>query len=193
MTSIVINEDSNEIEVFINEGIPGNITATNTATLTNKTITYADNTLTGVQPTLVSGTNLKTINGESLLGSTDIVTLSNNLGDEALTNVKTLTFNSEPALTTTTGAVSIDWSLAQNYKQNEPTGSITYSFTNPPPGPCHLQLRIISDGTSTAQAFVWPASVKWLLFIWTAVANKGAIINFWYDGTNYWAMGSNAV
>lgn len=43
-----------------------------TATLTNKTISYAGNTLTGVQPTLVSGTSIKTVNGTSLLGSGDV-------------------------------------------------------------------------------------------------------------------------
>jgi hypothetical protein len=43
-----------------------------TQTLTNKTITFADNTLTGVQATLVSGTNIKTINGSSILGSGDL-------------------------------------------------------------------------------------------------------------------------
>jgi len=45
------------------------VTLAGTETLTNKTITYADNTLTGVQPTLVSGTNIKTINNNSVLGS----------------------------------------------------------------------------------------------------------------------------
>jgi len=37
--------------------------------LTNKTIDIASNTLTGVQPTLVSGTSIKTVNDTSLLGS----------------------------------------------------------------------------------------------------------------------------
>jgi hypothetical protein len=41
-------------------------------TLTNKTINIANNTLTGVQPTLVSGTNIKTINGSNVLGSGDL-------------------------------------------------------------------------------------------------------------------------
>jgi hypothetical protein len=40
--------------------------------MTNKTINIANNTLTGVQPTLVSGTSIKTINSQSLLGSGDI-------------------------------------------------------------------------------------------------------------------------
>ena len=42
---------------------------TATQTLTNKTIAIADNTLTGVQAALVSGTSIKTINDTSLLGS----------------------------------------------------------------------------------------------------------------------------
>lgn len=110
----------------------------------------------------------------------------------AITGIKTATFNSEVALTTTTGAVGVDWSTAQNYKQNEPTGAITYTFTAPP-GVCHLQLRIISDGTSAAQTITWPANVIWYGAVWAAVANKGAVINFWWDGTSYHAMGGNRV
>jgi hypothetical protein len=41
-------------------------------TLTGKTINIANNTLTGVQPTLVSGTTIKTVGGQSLLGSGDV-------------------------------------------------------------------------------------------------------------------------
>ncbi len=48
------------------------VTASNTETLTNKTIDASQNTLTGVQTTLVSGTNIKTVNGTSLLGSGDV-------------------------------------------------------------------------------------------------------------------------
>lgn len=48
------------------------ITAGSAQTLTNKTIAYSSNTLTGVQPTLVSGTNIKTVGGTSILGSGDV-------------------------------------------------------------------------------------------------------------------------
>ena len=44
-----------------------------TQTLTNKTIDISTNTLTGVQATLVSGTNIKTVNSNSLVGSGDVV------------------------------------------------------------------------------------------------------------------------
>jgi hypothetical protein len=62
------------------------VTLNGTETLTNKTINIANNTLTGVQPTLVSGTSIKTINSTTLLGSGDIAT-----GDVTLTGTQTLT------------------------------------------------------------------------------------------------------
>lgn len=102
------------------------------------------------------------------------------------------TFLAEGALSSTSGTINIDWSAAQTYKQTEPTGAITYTFTAPP-GPCHLQLRIISDGASTAQTFTWPSSVKWLGAVWGGEDNKGAIISLFYDGANYWVQGANEV
>lgn len=115
------------------------------------------------------------------------------LANTAVTGFKTATFNSQTTIATTNGAITVDWTTAQNQKQTEPDGSITYTFTAPP-GPCHLQLLIDSDGTSTAQTIVWPGTVIWLgLAAWTGVNNKKAVINFWYDGTNYYAVGSNQV
>ena len=93
---------------------------------------------------------------------------------------------------TTTGAITINWSSAQNQKQTEPTGSISYTFTAPI-GPCHLHLIIDSDGTSVAQTITWPESVIWLGSTWTGVTNKKAVIDFWYDGTYYFAQGVNQV
>ena len=114
-----------------------------------------------------------------------------NLANTAVTGFKTATFNSQPTTPATSGPIAIDWSAAQNYKQNEPTGNLSYTFTAPP-GICHLQLYIASDGTSTARTITWPASVIWYN-VWTHTANKKAIINFFYDGTNYHAMGSNQI
>jgi hypothetical protein len=91
---------------------------------------------------------------------------------------------------TITGATTLDWSKCQNIVQNEPTGTITYTFTNPS-GPCHCQLFIDSDGTSTAQTFTWPATVVWLGTQWSGVSNKKAVINFWFDGVNFYGQGSN--
>jgi hypothetical protein len=106
--------------------------------------------------------------------------------------IKNATYNSEPVIAGTSGAQTVDWTSGNNIKQTEPTGSITYTFTAPP-GPCHLQLKIDSDGVSTAQTITWPATVKWLSQTWAGVNNKVGIVNFWYDGTNYWATGMNQV
>ncbi len=96
----------------------------------------------------------------------------------------------ETATGAATGTINIDWSVAAAFSQAEPTGAITYTFS-PPVGASQLSLRIISDGTSTAQTFTWPATVKWLTAAWTAATNKNALIRFWYDGTTYWAKGEN--
>ena len=114
------------------------------------------------------------------------VTLSNT----NLANIKNAYFNAQGTISTTSGSITVDWTAAQNWKQTEPTGTITYTFTAPP-GPCHLQLLIDSDGSSTAQSFSWPGTVVWMGQTWVALANKKAVINFWYDGSTYYGVGTN--
>ena len=109
------------------------------------------------------------------------------LNNNNLKTIKTATFNSQANLATTTGAVTVDWTAAQNYKQTEPTGNITYTFTAPP-GVCHVQLLIESDGSSAARTFTWPASVIWYGITFAHTANKKTVVNFWWDGTNYHGM-----
>jgi len=112
------------------------------------------------------------------------------LGNGSVTGFKTATFQSQPAGSATAGPITLDWSAAQNQRQPEPSGAISYTFVNPP-GPCHLQLLIDSDGSSVARAFTWPSSLTWFGAVWEGAANKKSIINFWFDGTAYSAMGVN--
>lgn len=118
---------------------------------------------------------------------------SPSFNNTSLSGVKVAAFNGEVNNATTSGAVTIDWTAGACQKQAEPTGIITYTFTPPTTGVTRLQLRIVSDGTSTAYTHVWPASVKWLNSTWAAATNKTSIITFFYDGTNYYASGSNEV
>jgi hypothetical protein len=168
-------------------------------TLTNCTGLPMTTGVTGTLAVANGGTGVATITGivkgagtsafSAATANTDYLVPA--LANTAVTGFKTATFNSQATLSTTTGAVTIDWTAAQNYKQNEPTGTITYTFTAPP-GPCHLQLLIDSDGTSTAQTINWP-SLTWIGTTWAGANNKKAIINIWYDGTNYFAQGANQV
>ena len=79
----------------------GYATLTGTETLTNKTINIANNTLTGVQATLVSGTNIKTVGGVSLLGSGDVP-----IPAAGLTLIATLTPANGVTTVTATGLTS---------------------------------------------------------------------------------------
>lgn len=146
--------------------------------------TWALDTSTYLDTTTASNT-YAALSGATFTGN---VLFNNN----SLQQIEVATFNSQTVIASTTGAITVNWSNAQNQKQTEPTDTITYTFTAPP-GPCHLQLLIDSDGTSTAQTINWPASVIWISQTWAGVANKKAVINFWYDGTNYYALGSNQV
>lgn len=69
IVDIVSYSGSNDIPPLPTTDIIG---ASDVQTLTNKTISFANNTLTGVQAELVSGTNIKTINNTSILGSGNI-------------------------------------------------------------------------------------------------------------------------
>lgn len=124
--------------------------------------------------------------------SSKLDSINPSLGNTNLTGIKNATFNSQTTIATTTGNITVDWTTAQNQLQTEPTGTITYTFTAPP-GPCHLQLIINSDGTSTAQTINWPGGVIQYGSTWAGVNNKRAVINFWYDGTNYHMIGTNQV
>lgn len=135
--------------------------------------------LKGNGPT--SATTAATVNADYLAPA---------LANTAVAGFKTATFHTQATIATTSGAVSIDWSAAQNYKQTEPTGILNYSFTAPP-GPCHLQLLVDSDGTNSAFVHTFVTPVVWMGSTWAQAANKKAIINFWYDGTTYYAMGVN--
>ena len=110
--------------------------------------------------------------------------------DKAVVN--DIAYGSQITLGASSGAITIDWTAGRNQLQPEPTGTITYTFTNPA-GPCHLQLIINSDGTSTAQTINLPAGVTVLGAAFAPVNNKKSFLNFWFDGTNYFMIASNEV
>ena len=124
----------------------------------------------------------------------DAATFSGDLGNTSIYGIKNAAFNGEIACSTS----NIDWTQGSLQYLAEPVSSVNWSgggaWTSPGASKlCHLQLRILSDGSSTAQNFTWPANVKWLSEQWAAVNNKNAVLNFYWDGATYWAMGANEI
>lgn len=111
------------------------------------------------------------------------------MNNNSITGIKTATFSTPPATGGTSGNQTINWANGQNWTQASPNGTLTYTFS-PPPGACHLQL-VISAAIAT-HSVNWPASVVWINAVYASVANKAAIVNFWYDGvsTYYGAYGT---
>lgn len=136
----------------------------------------------------IVGTSDSQVLTNKTIGMSGALDCNNNV----VLEIKTATFNSQSTIATTSGAITVDWTSAQNQLQTEPTGTITYTFTAPP-GPCHLQLIIDSDGTSTAQTINWPGTVTWMGSTWAGENDKSAVINFWYSGSKYYAVGTNQV
>ena len=115
------------------------------------------------------------------------------LADQNITGLKTLVMSAPQTITTTTGAVTLDFTLGSLKLQNELTGAVTYTFTAPA-AYSRIQIFFSSDGTSSAYGITWPASVKWLGSAFAnTTANKAAMVNGFYDGTKYWMMGSSEV
>jgi hypothetical protein len=123
---------SDFVKVATSTSAPGDVTLNGTQTLTNKTIAYADNTLTGVQPTLVSGTSIKTINGTSLLGSGNIAVGDSIIRVERTSNTQLAAANSSNLIDITSGTFTQTFAAAATlgdgwyvYIENSGTGNIT--------------------------------------------------------------------
>lgn len=89
---------------------------------------------------------------------------------------------------------TIDWSVATAGIAHKitVTGACTFTFT-PPLHPRWVQLKLVHEASATVYALTWPGTVKWPGG--TKIANtntSGAvdIASFWYDGTNYYGVGS---
>ena len=144
------------------------------------------------QAALVSGTNIKTINGNSLLGSGDLAT-----GDVTLTGTQTLTNKTltAPAVngytegvstanTSTAYTISIATASVQILTL---TGNCTYTFPAAVAGKSFLLVQK-QDATGSRTA-TWPAAVKWpsgTAPTLTAMANKSDVFGFTCDGTSWY-------
>ena len=144
------------------------------------------------QAALVSGTNIKTVNGNTLLGSGDLTT-----GDVMLTGTQTLTNKTltAPAVNGyTEGVATANTSTAYTINITTAsvqiltlTGNCTYTFPAAVAGKSFLLVQK-QDATGSRTA-TWPAAVKWpsgTAPTLTATASKSDVFGFTCDGTSWY-------
>lgn len=143
-----------------------------TGTLSNQT--DLNSALSAKQATLVSGTNIKTINSTSLLGSGNISTVI----DESY---HVISYAS---------TVTVDYNVGRNFFIGTLTNNITIAVSNPVAGRL-IQLRFVQGNTGSYTA-TFPAGTKMplgqgtsnVMNLTTTVGSEDWV-NLWYDGTNY--------
>jgi hypothetical protein len=107
-----------------------------------------------------------------------------------LDNVRTVTFNQEFDNGTAGVADTINWLVAQKQKTTL-SDNCTLTFIAPL-GPCNLVLKVVQDG-SGGNAITWPSTTRWPGGTDPTITSTGDaidIISFYFDGTNYYGVGS---
>ena len=126
----------------------------------------------------------------------DMGVFSGDLANANLAGIKVATFYAN--VSNTWGAttnVSFATGQLQKITASTSAAATTINITAPPPASkcCHLQIQITAS--TSANTYSWSgATVKWVGATWAGTAaNKEAFINLFFDGTTYWAQGSNEV
>ena len=125
-----------------------------------------------------------------LVGLQNVVEdLTPQLGAELDAGAHTIGFTAQTA--TGDGTTTIDWRLGNKFHFTHGAMAETFTFTAPTK-PCNLVLKIKQDGVGSRDS-TFPVTVKWLGSepTWTdGGAAKTIIMSMYYDGTNYWSVGT---
>jgi len=112
-------------------------------------------------------------------------------GNEMSAGSNTISFVQQN-ITSAGGSATIDWANSNkgNITLTEDVSSLTF---NAPTGPCNLLFVVKQDGTGGYNVTSWPGTVKWPggnAPALTSDPDSVDIMSFYYDGTNYYGMGS---
>ena len=158
---------------------------------------------TAIQAPLVSGTNIKTVNGNSLLGSGGIT-----VGDVTLTGTQTLTNKTLTSPTLNTPTVNVV-KFASQYSAGNSGASITLNFSNGQkqsltlnsnttitlsfPGVGNYQIILTQDGTGN-KTVTWSGVSRYVgsatAPVINTASNSSTVVSLFYDGTNTWLAAS---
>lgn len=122
------------------------LTATSTATLTNKTINLSSNTLVATSSELASAVTDETGSGALVFGTTP-----------TLTGFR----EAYSAVTSSSNTATLDFSVATVFQLTLSEDVSTFTWSNAPSSGTAFgfTLKVIQD--STARTITWPASVDW--------------------------------
>jgi len=145
----------------------------------------------GGQAALVSGTNIKTVNGGSLVGSGNLA-----VGDVLLTAAQTMTNKTVTGLLETRNALAannIDLSLGNVFTKTV-SGATTFTVSNLPAAGtvASLILELTNGGSATV---TWPANSKWAggTVPTLTAAGKDCLGMYTHDGStlNWFVLGKD--
>ena len=130
------------------------VTFTGTDTLTNKTVAFADNTLTGV----AGVTATQTLTNKTLAATTLSGALTG--GDQTVSAINLKDYGEiTNAIGNATGAKTIDLTLGNSVTATT-TGATTWTFSNPTASDelCGFSIKLVNGGSATQ---TWPTTVDW--------------------------------
>lgn len=148
--------------------------------------------LTGLTVVDSSATVTLPTTAQDLLVSIDFG-LPKDLGNQAITGLKAISYNGESDAGDSSTADSIDWSTSALFKSRL-TGNCVYTFTGAPQPFTYVQLRCTQD-TTGGRTITLPGScvsldgVSWQP---NPVGDATSFLVLYYDGTNYWYYGRAA-
>ena len=159
---------------------------------------------TGAASTVTGPTGSTGPNGLGVTGATGAPYLGNGasapqfggeavqVGNQDITGVKTLDFNSEITSATSSATQTINWTSGAKQKLTLNNTITTMNFTAPA-GVANLLLRLVQGSSGGPYTITWPGTVLWAgaaAPTLSTAANAVDIVTFYWNGTNYYGVAS---